>query len=57
MLAGANGSPLWTWRVVMGRWICIRKTIRRLRSRRVKDYRSSRSCPLASAMLQQRLSG
>jgi hypothetical protein len=50
-----NGSPLWTGRAVIGRWICIRTTRRRLRSRRVKNYDSSQSCPLSSATPQQRL--
>jgi hypothetical protein len=51
-----SGSPLQTWGEVIGRPNCIRMT-RRLHSRWVKGYGSSRSCPLDSAMLQRRLRG
>jgi hypothetical protein len=50
----SNCSQLWTWRAVIGRWICI--LIRRLRSRRVKGHGSS-IMPCGLATPHRRLSG
>jgi hypothetical protein len=46
-----NGSPLWTWRAVIGMWIWSRTT-RRLCSRWVKGYGSSHSNLLDSAVFE-----